>query len=670
MIRRTALLSALMAAGLTLAATAQAGATIKIVNLDAGTGQGLDDPTPANPLGGNPGTTKGDQARIVFQFAADLWGSVLQSDVDIINTVTFQKLSCEATSGVLGSSGTNYIFTFNPGTTLPADAIANTWYHSALADALAGTDLGVANGGPADTPDIISRFNGALGTTGCLEGSSWYFGLDGKTPAGAINFLNVVTHEMAHGLGFSGFNSLAAGTQYKDQQDIYSVFVRDDTLDKMWTAMTNKERQASALDDGNLVFTGSTVKAEAPLALVKPIALTVTAPAELAGSFAYNAAAFGPKPVPGNLGGSVAVPNGDNLACNVAGASAPVQGVSGKIALIDRGACAFTEKALNAQAGGATGVIIANNVDAAIAPSGDAPSVTIPVVAVNLTTGTAFKAAIPQLQVALVQEAGLAGADKNGNVQLYAPTTLAQGSSFSHYDTRLAPNAIMEYAISADLMANLDLDLTPALFIDEGWKVNRGNQFLLDCNTGVPTSMAGGAVIGANIYSNARVLAGEASDVDDYRMAIRAHAGDLAKSGLLSASQASSLNQCLSNANTQAQYEAWGPVAAPDAIKLGNGVALRGQSGAAGSVTVYRIDVPKGALALNLRTYGGKGDVSLYVKLGEAGGPGSYDFSSVHRGNNESIVRTRPVAGTYYVTVVGETAYSNVSVMGNYLPPR
>ena len=670
MIRRTVLLSALMAAGLTLAAGVQAAATITIVNQDTGTGKGLDDKTPATPVGGNPGTTRGDQALNVFHFAADLWGAVLDSDVEIINTATFQPLSCDATSGVLGSSGTNYIFTFNPGATLPARAIANTWYHSALADALAGTDLGVQNDLPPNTPDILSRFNGSLGTTGCLEGSAWYFGLDGKTPPGQINFLNVVAHEMAHGLGFSGFNNLATGKQNQDQQDIYSVFVRNNTLAKMWPDMTDAERQASALDDGNLVFTGATVKTEAPLALIKPLDLVVTAPANLAGKVAYNAANFGPTASPANFSGTVALPSGDPLACNVNGAAAPVQGVSGKIALIDRGACAFGEKALNAQAGGATGVIIANNVDGGIIPGGDAPLVTIPVVAVTQAVGTSFKAAVPGLKLGLVQGTGLAGADSKGNVQLYAPTTLAQGSSFSHYDTRLTPNAIMEYAISADLAANVDLDLTPALFKDEGWIINRGSQFLLDCNTGVPTSVAGGGVVGANIYGYARVLAAAAANVGAYRMSIRDHASDLASRGLLTAAQASSLNACLSDANTAAQYKAFGKPADPTAVELTNGVALKGQSGAAGSSTVYRLVVPSGALALNLRSYGGSGDVSLYVKLGAAGGPGSYDFSSVHRGNNESIVRTRPVPGTYYVTVVGETAFSNISVMGNYLPPR
>src|SRR3546814_9265076 len=69
LMNRTLLFTALLAAGgMMHANVAHADATINIVNLDEGTGQGLDDPTPATPIGGNPGTTRGEQAQIVFQF--------------------------------------------------------------------------------------------------------------------------------------------------------------------------------------------------------------------------------------------------------------------------------------------------------------------------------------------------------------------------------------------------------------------------------------------------------------------------------------------------------------------------------------------------------------------------------------------------------------------------
>src|SRR3546814_4587517 len=97
----------------------------------------------------------------------------------------------------------------------------------------------------------------------------------------------------------------------------------------------------------------------------------------MAGEYAYNAAQFGAAPTPANFSGEMAVSTGaDNLGCGV---STPIPGVSGKLALIDRGTCDFVEKAANARAGGATGLIIANNEDVGNIPAGEDPSITIPV---------------------------------------------------------------------------------------------------------------------------------------------------------------------------------------------------------------------------------------------------------------------------------------------------
>ncbi|WP_254058647.1 S8 family serine peptidase [Dyella sp. S184] len=106
-------------------------------------------------------------------------------------------------------------------------------------------------------------------------------------------------------------------------------------------------------------------------------------------------------------------------------------------------------------------------------------------------------------------------------------------------------------------------------------------------------------------------------------------------------------------------------------IPLVNGVALTGQSGATGSSTVYKLDVPAGALALTLRTLGGTGNVSIYVKAGSVGSATNYDFkSATNAGNTESVAISRPVVATYYVNVVGEAAYTGVSVVGSYVAPK
>ncbi|WP_375773277.1 myxosortase-dependent M36 family metallopeptidase [Archangium gephyra] len=68
--------------------------------------------------------------------------------------------------------------------------------------------------------------------------------------------------------------------------------------------------------------------------------------------------------------------------------------IAGKIALLDRGTCAFTIKTKNAQNAGAIGVILANNTSGGITPIGDDASITVPVVAVLQSNGAALKKAL------------------------------------------------------------------------------------------------------------------------------------------------------------------------------------------------------------------------------------------------------------------------------------
>ena len=93
-------------------------------------------------------------------------------------------------------------------------------------------------------------------------------------------------------------------------------------------------------------------------------------------------------------------------------------------------------------------------------------------------------------------------------------------------------------------------------------------------------------------------------------------------------------------------------------------VALVGQTGAAGETRLYRIVVPAGRASLNLHSYGGTGNVSLYVACDRVPTAASFDRKSVGPGNAETVVFIRPAAGTYYLLLVGETAFVNVSVQG------
>lgn len=100
----------------------------------------------------------------------------------------------------------------------------------------------------------------------------------------------------------------------------------------------------------------------------------------------------------------------------------------------------------------------------------------------------------------------------------------------------------------------------------------------------------------------------------------------------------------------------------PDHQTLASGIALPGQKGAAGSTQLYSIDVPAGATSLQLRTMGGTGSISLYAAPGSAPEAATAPFQSRRSGNAQLIAITRPQAGTWFLKVVGESAYTNLSV--------
>src|SRR3546814_4615378 len=118
--------------------------------------------------------------------------------------------------------------------------------------------------------------------------------------------------------------------------------------------------------------------------------------------------------------------------------------------------------------------------------------------------------------------------------------------------------SLMEPFINDSLSADVLVVLTPPLFKDIGWTIPGNNQMLLDCDTGVPTSVAGGLIAGANIYASARAFAGGAENLLVYRDEIRAHADVLADGEVITPDQHTSLLACLTDEATAAKFEEWG----------------------------------------------------------------------------------------------------------------
>jgi PKD repeat protein len=450
--RRRSLLPLLLFASLA-ARPLFAGANIVIVNSDP-SGTGLNDPSPATPVGGNAGTTLGQQRLIVFQQAGAIWGALLTSNVTIRVSASFAPLTCSATTGVLGSTYANDVYSDFSGA-----PVAGTWYVTALANKLAGTDLDVTN----TNVDMTAQFNSSLGQAGCLTGTSFYLGLDNNHGSN-INFLTVALHEFAHGLGFYSVEN-QNGTFLGAMPAIFDRFIYDDTLGQTWDKLTSAQRTASAVNTGNLTWSGTAANAFASAYLGKRQRLLVTAPPAAAGTYTVGDATFGPAlSNPGVTGQIVAALYGSATD----GCSPITSSVSGKIALMDRGTCNFTVKAKNAQNAGAIGAVIADNtVEGLFGMSGTDATITIPSVLVSMSDGATLRANLPASGNLGTDSTLLAGADAAGRMLLFAPNPYQGGASVSHFDTSAFPNLLMEPNISPDLP--IGVDATLPLFNDIGW---------------------------------------------------------------------------------------------------------------------------------------------------------------------------------------------------------
>jgi MYXO-CTERM domain-containing protein len=452
------LVAALVAAA---PAAAHAGATITIVNAD-GPGEGFNDATPIAPVGGNAGTTVGEQRLNLFRFAANRWGAILDSSIEIKIQANFDPLTCTATSAVLGSAGAFSVFS-----DFPNAPIADTWFSSALANKIAGEDL------DPESPDISARFNSLLaGDPACLNGATWYYGYDNNEGANQTDLLPVLMHEFAHGLGFQSFVNKTTGVMFQNKPDQYLVWMYDNSVSKQWKHMTDAERATSGKNGRRVVWNGPQLLAAAPTYLTGGTAtLLASAPAAVAGRYLVGEATFGPAlsatPLTGDLlYANDSSGNGDGCEAYAAGA------FTGKIAVVDRGTCNFAIKAKNAQDAGAIAVVVADNAPGTppAGLSGDDATITIPTVRVTQAAGQQFKAALGTgaVTISLFRDPTvLAGADESNRVMLYTPDPVATGSSVSHFDTSTSPNTLMEPSINSDLSDSVDLTLP--LFRDLGW---------------------------------------------------------------------------------------------------------------------------------------------------------------------------------------------------------
>lgn len=125
-----------------------------------------------------------EQAQTAFEYAASIWESHLESEFPIRIEANWVALD----ENVLGSAGPTTLFS------LTGDGIfPNTFYTIAQANALTNEDIHEE----FDIDyDIIVNMN--------CEFPDWYLETDANPPAGTLDAVTVLLHEIGHGIGFTG----------------------------------------------------------------------------------------------------------------------------------------------------------------------------------------------------------------------------------------------------------------------------------------------------------------------------------------------------------------------------------------------------------------------------------------------------------------------------------
>lgn len=225
------------------------------------------DPASRSPVGGNNGTTLGQQRRNAILEAVRILSQSYRSPVPIRVQACWSTSQGpgESPQGVtLAASGPKFLVrnetvfdndgSIATGLKAPFFPRNNTWYPNTLVGKLGGTRACklYATQNQVDEctlTDFGIDFNLKVDT----EGRGFYYGFDstGASAAGKADFVTVATHEMTHGLGFISTVEVDAdngtvGAKLEGLDDAFStniVDVREDGSIERFMDSTNAERE-------------------------------------------------------------------------------------------------------------------------------------------------------------------------------------------------------------------------------------------------------------------------------------------------------------------------------------------------------------------------------------------------------------------------------------------
>lgn len=242
------------------------------------------DSTPASPVGGNSGTTLGEQRRNAFTAAMNQVRNELPGVASLRVLACWRDLGGDANSATVASAGPLYLFRDDgvsrtaaalPVFSVPTLPSTYTWYAGTAAAQLAGTELCRLASVPCSEPDIFIQFNSAIDGNVALGNRRFWYGLQPQPAQAASNvdFLTTAMHEVGHGLGFIGLANLNAGNgpigekfrgtyggvrEPRGHNDVYTdalSVIRNGNALEAFNGLPLADRAAALTSGPNLVWT-------------------------------------------------------------------------------------------------------------------------------------------------------------------------------------------------------------------------------------------------------------------------------------------------------------------------------------------------------------------------------------------------------------------------------
>lgn len=165
------------------------------------------DSTAVAPVGGNPGTTLGQQRQNALMYAVQQITTALQPPVPVTIRACWDHLGGTATRAVIANAAPVTFLVDEPyygGYVLPR---RYTWYSITEAVRQGGVQqcgLIALTCNQASDEEIKAVFNSDIGSASVIGGEKFYYGYTADTDSQSIDFVSVAMHELTHGMGFIG----------------------------------------------------------------------------------------------------------------------------------------------------------------------------------------------------------------------------------------------------------------------------------------------------------------------------------------------------------------------------------------------------------------------------------------------------------------------------------